>query len=253
MRTPQVIVFPDVETLSHAAAAQFTFLVQQKSRDDRPFMVALNGGGTPQRLFELLGQSPYREQINWEVVHIFWGDERCVPPDAPGSNYGQAWQAWLRHVPIPATNIHRIQGELTPHAAAADYTIQLKAFSQGESPWPVFDLILLGMGDDGHTASLFPGAMTPEQQIQPVLAVTAAYEGRPAHRITLTPLVFNQARHIWVMVTGAKKARIVAAALHGPHQPEHLPMQRIQPEQGKLTWMLDDAAAAQLPSTQRRQ
>lgn len=253
MLSPQVIVFPDLEALSLAAAAQFASLVQQNSRSNHSFMVALNGGSTPQRLFELLGQSPYREQINWEVVHIFWGDERCVPPDDPGSNYGQAWRTWLRHVPIPAANIHRIKGELAPDAAAADYAIQLKTFSQGESPWPVFDLILLGMGDDGHTASLFPGIMTPEEQIQPVLAVTAAYENRPTHRITLTPLVLNQARHIWIMVTGEKKAHTVAAALHGPHQPQQLPIQRIRPEHGKLTWMLDDAAARQLPSTQRRQ
>lgn len=247
------MVFPDLEALSLAAAAQFAHLVQQNSRRNHSFTVALNGGSTPQGLFEQLGQSPYREQINWEIVHIFWGDERCVPPDAPGSNYGQAWQAWLQHVPIPAINIHRIKGELTSDAAAADYTAQLKTFSQEKSPWPMFDLILLGMGDDGHTASLFPGSITREEQIQPVLAVTAVYEDRPAHRITLTPLVFNQARHIWVMATGRKKAPTVAAALHGPYQPAHFPIQRIRPEPGELTWMLDDAAASQLPLAQRRQ
>ena len=246
MPGPHLAVFPNNEALSNAAAAQFASLVRQKSTSHRPFAVALNGGSTPQRLFELLGQSPYQEQINWNNVHFFWGDERCVPPDAPGSNYGQAWQAWLRHIPLPPTHIHRIKGELDPVAAAADYTTQLEQFRPGETPWPVFDLLLLGMGDDGHTASLFPGPISTAEQDHPVLAVTATYEDRPARRVTLTPLVFNEAQQIWVMVTGKKKAGTVAAALRGPYQPEKLPIQRIRPTYGTITWMLDDAAAYQL-------
>ncbi len=243
MAAPRIEVLPDLDALSLAAANQFASLAQQTHTTHQPFTVALNGGGTPERLFTLLGQPPFQAQVDWSRVHIFWGDERCVPPDTPGSNYQQAWSAWLQHVPIPAENIHRVQGELEPVAAAADYAQQLASFAH---PFPRFDLVLLGMGEDGHTASLFPGPISTAEQTQTVIPVVATYEDRPAQRISLTPLVFNQAQHVWVMATGAKKARTVAAAIHGPRQPEQLPIQRIRPASGEIVWWLDVAAAADL-------
>lgn len=249
MGIPHIEVFPDLAALSLAAANQFVSLAQQAHTTNQPFTVALNGGGTPERLFILLGQTPFQEQVDWSGVHIFWGDERCVLPNTPGSNYQQAWTAWLQYVPIPAENIHRVRGELDPTAAATDYAHQLASFAQtifSAHPFPRFDLVLLGMGEDGHTASLFPGPISKAEQTQTVIPVVATYEDRPAQRVSLTPLVFNQARHIWVMATGAKKACTVAVALDGLQQPEQLPIQRIRPESGDMVWWLDTAAAADL-------
>ena len=253
MASPLVTVFPDLEQLSLAAATHFLTLAQAKQITGQPFVIALNGGGTPQRLFEWLGQPPYRDQIDWTQVHIFWGDERCVPPTETGSNFHQTWSAWLRHVPIPPINLYRVRGEMEPAAAAQDYAQQLQTYAATimpapRWPFPLFDLVWLGMGADGHTAALFPGPLTPAEETQTVISVNAVYGGRPARRVTLTPWVFNKARHIVVMATGEQKAGTVAAALYGPHQPEKYPIQRIQPEEGEIGWWLDNAAAGQLPA-----
>jgi 6-phosphogluconolactonase len=239
-RPPEVIVLPNLEAVSQAAAERFVHLAQTQS----PFSVALAGGGTPRRLFELLATPPFSERIPWERVHVFWGDERCVPPDDPGSNYRMAREALLDHVPLPTDNIHRVHGELDPETAAQAYATELHGFFGAQ--WPVFDLILLGMGDDGHTASLFPGSDALREKTRPVIGVTAQYQDRPARRVTLTPPAINAAREVMFLVVGASKAQTLQAVLKGAFQPHVLPAQIVQPTDGHLAWLVDGTAGRQI-------
>ncbi len=236
-----VVVLPDSDSLSLAAANQFLNAVQAAVSQRGRALVALSGGTTPIRLFQTLAKAPFSAQIPWDVVHFFWCDERCVPPDDPESNFGQASQALFRPLNLPEINLHRIDGELEPEQAALVYAETLMQFRSSGLLWPVFDLVLLGLGADGHTASLFPGASLPERE--PVLAVTASYQGRPARRVTLTPMVLNMARLVIFMVAGTDKANAVKLALLGPPDPLRYPAQRIQPNQGALYWLVDAAAA----------
>ncbi|MBK8902793.1 MAG: 6-phosphogluconolactonase [Anaerolineaceae bacterium] len=235
--------FADAATFNRAAARLLTTLAQEAVADHGRFSIALSGGGTPTGVYKLWGKRPFRDEIPWQQTHLFWGDERLVPPDVEGSNYNQVANLLLPHVPIPPENVHRAKGELPMAAAAADYTEQLKKFAAG-TPVPVLDVVLLGMGRDGHTASLFPGS--PVVQPEWVVGVMAEYDGRPAQRLSLTPTVLNQARHIVFLVTGADKAATLQQVIFGPHQPEQMPVQRIQPAHGTLTWLTDTAAAQNL-------
>ena len=241
---PELRIFHDFEKLSRHAANLF---IEQSNRSiierDR-FLVALNGGNTPTRLFRLLG-TDFRNQIEWGKVIVFWGDERCVPPDDPGSSYGQARDMLLSRVPILDSNIHRVKTELGPAEASRDYSLTLKGFASPPLDVPRFDLVYLGMGDDGHTASLFPGS--PVHVTQPVIPVTANYQDRPANRVTMTQLVFNQARMIVFMATGEKKAVTLAEVLSDRYNPEKYPAQRINPQDGEMIWLVDDSAAGKLP------
>jgi 6-phosphogluconolactonase len=232
-----MIVLPDLEAVSQAAAEHFVHLAQKQSS----FSVALAGGGTPRGVYELLATPPFSEQIPWGRVHVFWGDERCVPPDDPGSNYRMARETLLDRVPLPTDNIHRVHGELDPETAAQAYAAELRDFFGAQ--WPVFDLILLGMGDDGHTASLFPGSDALREKTRPVVGVTAQYQDRPARRVTLTPPAINAARHVMFLVVGASKANALQAVLEGPYQPHRLPAQIVQPTDGHLVWLVDGMAA----------
>jgi 6-phosphogluconolactonase len=240
---PDVRIFKDLEQLSRHAAELFVEQAAQALVDRDHFLVALNGGSTPNRLFQLLA-TDFRDQVDWSKVHIFWGDERCVPTDDPGSSYGQAREVWLRHVPIPDRNVHRIYGELGPAEASRDYAVTLKRFVSLPLHWPRFDLVYLGMGEDGHTASLFPGS--PVDVPEPAIPVTAHYQDRPANRVTLTPLVLNNARTIVFMATGEKKAQTLAEVLSDRYNPELYPAQRIKPKDGRLIWLVDEAAASRL-------
>lgn len=239
MTTPDIRVVDDVA----AAAAKYveTALRDTLADSDRVSLV-LSGGTTPLALYERLAEVA---GLSWERIHVFWGDERLVPPDDPGSNYAAAREALLRHVPLPEENVHRVKGELEPAAAVADYAEQLRSFAQQHdpgcpSPWPRFDMVLLGLGADGHTASLFPGS--PVACVVPVMTVTADYEGRPAERITLTPIVFNHARRVVFLVTGGNKNAAAAAALSLERDLERHPAQRIEPEEGEVVWFMDKAA-----------
>lgn len=242
---PEIRIFNDLEALSRAAADLFVEQAANSIVERNQFLVALNGGSTPNRLFQLLA-TDYREKIDWSRVHIFWGDERCVPSDDPGSSYGQARDLLLSHVPTPDSNIHRIQGELSPLEAAKEYALVLKEFASPSLQWPRFDLVYLGMGEDGHTASLFPGS--PVEISAPVMPVTAHYQDRPANRVTLTPVVFDAARMIVFMATGEKKAKTLAEVLGDTHtrNPVQYPAQRIHPTDGRLMWLIDKAAASKL-------
>ncbi|HLO32508.1 MAG TPA: 6-phosphogluconolactonase [Anaerolineales bacterium] len=245
---PEIRIFKDVEELSRAAAKLFIEQAAQSIAERDRFLVALNGGNTPTRLFQLLATNE-RAKVDWSMVHIFWGDERCVPPEDPGSSYGQARDILLNHIPIPDANIHRLKGELGPAEAASDYSSTLKEFASAPLQWPRFDLLYLGMGEDGHTASLFPGS--PVDVSEPALPVTAHYQDRPANRVTLTPLVFNSARLIAFMATGEKKAGTLAEVLSNRYNPELYPAQRIDPQDGRLIWLVDEAAASKLPQELR--
>jgi 6-phosphogluconolactonase len=238
-------LFKDLEELSHTAAELFVEQAAQSIADRGRFLVALNGGSTPNRLFQLLA-SEYREKVGWSNVYVFWGDERCVPPDDPGSSYGQARETLLSRVPISEENIHRVKGELEPAEASEKYSRTLQRFASPTLEWPRFDLVYLGMGEDGHTASLFPGS--PIDVLEPTLPVTAHYQDRPADRVTLTPVVFNSARLIVFMATGEKKAQTLAQVLGGRYNPELYPAQRIEPREGRLIWLVDEDAASRLPT-----
>jgi 6-phosphogluconolactonase len=239
-------IFQDLESLSREAARIFGKQAAKAIEERGRFLAALNGGGTPQRLFQLLAEE-YREKIAWNDVHIFWGDERCVPPGEAGSNYGQARDAFLGHVPVSDSNIHRVRGELEPAEAARDYALTLSGFAAAPLDFPRFDLVYLGLGEDGHTASLFPGS--PAEVTEPVIPVTAQYQDRPANRVTLTQVVFNQARMVVFMATGEKKAGVLAEVLSGRYNPDQYPAQRIEPKamDGRLIWLLDEDAAGRLP------
>lgn len=243
MAEPDVRVYPDAAGVAAAAAGAFSEAVADAVVARGRFTVALSGGGTPLALYRALARPPHDSTIPWESVYIFWGDERLVPPDDPESNYAQARAAFLDALPIPPANIHRARGILGA-AAVIDYAAQLRIAGRAEGEgrdWPRFDLVLLGLGSDGHTASLFPGS--PAEASEPVVQVAARYEGRPADRLTLTPRVFNDARRVWFLVTGEGKAAAVTAALREPPDPQARPAQRIHPAGGTVTWWLDAAAA----------
>ena len=241
---PEIHVFNDLENLSRAAANLFTAQAAESITKRNRFLVALNGGNTPMRLFQLPATDD-RDQVDWKRVHVFWGDERCVPPDDAGSSYGQARDALLSRVPIPDSNIHRIIGELAPVEASGNYSLTVRRFASPPLEWPRFDLVYLGMGEDGHTASLFPGS--PVEEAAPVIPVTAHYQYRPANRVTLTPAVFNSARRVVFMVTGAKKAVTLAEVLSDRYNPGQYPAQRINPNDGGSIWLVDEEAASKLP------
>ena len=226
--------FRDSDELSQAATKKFIELANQAISERGRFLVSLSGGSTPMKLYEKLAN----ETLDWSRVHFFWGDERCVPVDDPGNTYGS--MRGILFNKIGTTNIHRVESELEPASAAQAYAHTLSGFADAPFDFPRFDLVLLGMGDDGHTASLFPGS--PVDIETSTIAVTAHYQDRPANRVSLTSKVFNQAREIWFLVTGAGKAETLRRVINGERNLEQLPAQRIQPVNGNLIWMIDEAA-----------
>lgn len=234
-------VFPDHEALSRAAAELVASRAAAAIASRGRALLAISGGGTPLEAYALLGGPDYRARVDWERLFVFWADERCVPPGHPESNYGAAREAWLGRVPLPQANLVRVRGELEPEAAASDYAKALARFARTPRRWPRFDLAVLGLGADGHTASLFPGS--PPEMDAPVLAVTAGYHGRPAARVTLTPPVLNDARAALFLVSGAGKAAALAGVLEGEHDPARWPAQRVRPHAGELLYFADRPAA----------
>jgi 6-phosphogluconolactonase len=231
----QIESYPDAAGLTQAAAERFSALATQALTRQGQFAVALSGGSTPRATYELLASEAFAPCINWPRVHVFWGDERCVPPDHPDSNYRMAREALLDRVPIPAENVHRIQGELSPEQAAIAYQAELEAALGADGR---FDLILLGMGMDGHTASLFPGTAAIHERTRWV--VSHYVEKLDAWRVTLTLSVIDAARHVLFLVSGAAKAEPLARIRAG----EQLPAGLVKPDPGQLTWLVDAAAAA---------
>jgi 6-phosphogluconolactonase len=196
-------------------------------------------------MYELLATDPFKARVDWSVVHIFFGDERMVAPDHPDSNYRMTLEALLSHVPIPQDNVHPIKGVGDAVTDARIYEKELRSFFSG-SEWPRFDLVLLGLGKDGHTASLFPGT---NALVESGASVVANWiEDLDAFRITLTAPTINAATSVDFLVTGADKAQALAAVLEGPSDPEHLPAQLIKPESRSVTWLVDAQAASKLSS-----
>lgn len=239
----QVFIFDNSQEVARAAADRFVDLARAAIRESGRFSVALSGGSTPKVVYELLASGAYRDSLDWSQVHIFFGDERCVPPDDAESNYRMANEAMLSRLPIPPQNIHRMQGVGDAEANARLYEDELRAYFTNAS-WPRFDLIFLGMGDDGHTASLFPNS--------PALSETTAWvaanwvEKFNAFRITLTLPAINHAAHIVFLVTGSGKAQRLSEVLSGEIESTQLPSQLIRPVAGSLEWLVDKAAAASL-------
>lgn len=236
------------DVLARQAARYLTELSRESIRTSRRFTLVLSGGFTPKGLYERLAEAEFSKKLDWNSIHIFWGDERCVPPDHPESNYRMARESLIDHVPLPPQNVHRIRGEMEPQAASIAYEKELKAFffpGHAECPGvPGFDLILLGMGDDGHTASLFPKTAALHEQKRWVVAPYV--EKLRSWRMTLTPRLINAAHNVLFLVSGRDKARCLKEVLQGPYRPDELPAQLIRPESGRLSWMIDVEAACLL-------
>jgi 6-phosphogluconolactonase len=236
-------VFNDINELSQYAANLFVETANRSIAERGRFLAALSGGNTPMRLYELLGNS-FQDRVDWTQTHFFWGDERCVPVDDAGNSYGRTKKVLFDKINIPDENIHRIPSELEPDSASREYARTLTLFAEPPLAWPRFDLTLLGMGDDGHTASLFPNSLMDVDS--PTLVVTANYQGRPANRVTLTQKVLNSSRNVLFMVAGKSKAVTLSRVLSDKYIPVELPAQRIAPQNGTLTWLVDAEAGSLL-------
>lgn len=244
---PDVKILADAKELAKAAAELFIQIVGSTVAQKGTCRVVLAGGSTPQALYSLLASEPYSEQVAWDRLHIFFGDERCMPPDYPDSNYRKAYQSLIRNVPLLPENIHRIPAELEPERAAERYEEKLLAYFSSqidptEREAASFDLVLLGMGDDGHTASLFPGTPVIHEDTRWVAAQYVDKLG--AWRITLTPAILNRSAHILFLVSGAGKSDTLQHVIYGSYQPERYPAQIIQPDSGSVIWLVDEAAAS---------
>lgn len=235
-------VFDSAEQVAIAAAERFVERALQSQRRSNRFCVALAGGTTPKRVYELLATDEFSGRIDWTRVHLFFGDERAVPPDHPESNYEMVNAALISKVEIPGGNIHRIIGEADPRAGALSYENELRAFFAGEA-WPDFDLILLGMGEDGHTASIFPNSGAMKETVHWLVA-TRNPETRQ-DRITVTLPVLNHGKCVTFLVVGQKKARRLADVMNSSTL-ERLPAQAINPVAGTLEWLVDAGAASLL-------
>lgn len=243
----KILGFDDAETVAQYAAREFVRRARTAVATSGAFKVALAGGATPRRSYELIAQSPLARQIDWEATHIFFGDERSVPPDHSESNFRTAFETLLSKVNIPEAQIHRMEGERSAlEQAAADYQEALgRSFDVAwGSGWPRFDLVMLGMGDDGHTASLFPGTAALEEKEAWVVANDVPQKS--TRRLTLTAPVLNAAHCIMFTVAGAAKAAPLAAVLEGPRRPDLFPAQWIEPGDGDLLWLVDRGAASRL-------
>lgn len=233
-------VFNNPEEVATAAADRFVQAATEAITSRGRFDVALSGGTTPKRVYQLLASNAYRDRIDWTRVHIFFGDERCVPLDDRESNYRMAREALLSHVPIPSENVSPMQGEGDPNLNAQKYEQELRrSFNNVE--WPTFDLVLLGLGEDAHTASLFPGTNALHEDKSWVVANWV--EKLNTWRITLTAPAINHAARILFLVTGRGKAKPLSTVISGPVDTEEFPAQLIKPTNGSLEWLIDQAAA----------
>ena len=234
-------VYRDSQTVARAVAELFIATGRMAAAERGAFRVALSGGNTPRAAYELLGQEPLRDELSWSDVFIYFGDERCVPPNDEQSNYRMAQETFLDAVGIPHANVHRIRGEADPGQAANEYASILRA-DLGDAPR--LDLMMLGLGPDGHTASLFPGTPPDTDDDSLVRAVYA--QSQMMWRVTMTPKVINLARTVVFAVEGAAKAQILAAVYQGPFDPVKYPAQIVKPVSKRLLWFVDELAAGML-------
>lgn len=239
----KIKIFSTPDALAEGAAAFIAALAEKAVADKGRFVISLSGGSTPKHLFQLLATAPYSRQIPWGKTYVFWGDERCVPADDEQNNAHMARQALLDKIGIPAENVFPVQVQLSPGPAAINYEKKIKEFFAGQPP--VFDLILLGLGENGHTASLFPGTDALDEHTHLVKDVYVTE--LKMYRITMTEKLINQAGNILFLVEGTGKADIVHKVIAGPLKPDVYPAQLIKPVHGILCWYLDSQAAALLP------
>lgn len=231
-------VYTDSAALARAAAEHFVGLAERSISLNKRFSVALSGGNTPRSMYRLLATPEFSNRVEWKHVHLFWGDERCVPPDHHESNYAMAWESFIDHVPISMDNIHRTLGEVDPIVAAESYEQELK--DHFKSKTPRFDLVLLGVGEDGHTASLFPGSAAAQEATR--LAVAVQHPITNAWRVTLTFLSINCAANVTFMVSGSSKAQILRVVRSGVDAVELFPASGVNPADGALHWLCDRSA-----------
>jgi 6-phosphogluconolactonase len=243
-------VSPDAASLAQRAAQYFVEMVGEAVAGQGRARIAISGGSTPKATFQLLADpnQPWRSRMPWNDLELYWVDERCVGPDDAESNYRMTREALLDHVPLAPAQIHRIEGELKPQAAADKYESELRnSFRLEGAQSPRFDLVALGMGPDGHTASLFPHTAAIHETSR--LATANQVPQMDAWRVTLTWPVINAARSVFFLIAGPDKAGVLNQVLTGPRDVERLPSQLIRPSSGILTLILDKAAAALLPPT----
>ena len=240
----RIIIKDDLAGLSTAATHIFTMTARDSVAENGRFVAAISGGSTPRPMHRMLTETSISSEIPWAKTHIFWVDERCVPENDPASNYGSAKKDFLDHVPIPPKQIHRMPGAIPPEEGERRYQKELIDFFQvKQGEFPVFDLIFLGIGVDGHTASLFPGHHALNEKERLVMAVKG---GSPdVNRLTMTYPVLNHAGHVIFLVSGKDKATTMRSLFEDGHA--LFPAQRIQPLSGALTWLLDREAASSLP------
>lgn len=233
-------IYPDAEALNNAAAELIADEAHQAAQARGRFVVALAGGNTPRRTYEILAREPFRNLVPWQQTHVFWGDERCVPADDPRNNALMARRTLLDHVPVPPEQIHPMACNGSPASAAVEYEALLRGFfTDGR---PRFDLVMLGLGENGHTASLFPGTSVLEEQQRWVGDVYVP-DDEGLHRLTLTAAAINQAALVVFMVSGSDKAPILRKVLKEAQDPRSIPAQLIKPADGGLLWLVDRDAA----------
>jgi 6-phosphogluconolactonase len=239
----QVRVYPTRSAAAHAAAAQFVATAEKAMNARGRFTVALAGGNTPRDVYRLLATEEYASMVDWPNVSVFWGDERCVPFNDPENNASMARETLLNHVPVAPNNIYRIQSQLPPQEAAQNYEQTLRRYFSGRGTnLPNFDLVLLGIGAEGHTASLFPGSPLLNEKERWVGAVYV--EKMKSWRISLTPVALNAASKVLFTVIGEEKAQAVKQILTEPKQPNLLPAQVVDPPDGQVLWIFDKPASS---------
>jgi len=243
-------VYRDPEQLARAAAELFVSLSETAFESRGRFRVALSGGSTPHRVYELLATNEFSRRVDWKGIEFFWGDERYVAADDCESNYRMVAEALLRHIPVPAANIHRVRTEISPARAAAEaYEIELRQSFEYAPAIPQFDLIFLGIGTNGHTASLFPHSPVLDEKSR---LIAADFVGAAnMWRITMTLPLLNRGRTVAFLAEGNQKAEVLREVLLGPSDSQRLPAQLVAPE-GKLLWMMDEAAVTLLPQMNTR-
>ena len=248
-QAPAIHTFTDAQELTRAAAGLFLEVGKQAIAERNRFLVALSGGSTPKALYSILANDKYAQQLDWSKVHFLFGDERSVPPTHADSNFAMANAILFSPLHIPSAQIHRMRGEDPPETAAAQYETTLRHLTAAvPGQWPRLDLVLLGMGDDGHTASLFPGTASLTEQTRWVAPSTSPQGTRA--RVTLTLGVINHASVVLFLVAGRNKAAVVRRVLEQrPGDPGPYPAALIRPETGRLLWYLDRAAASELTAT----
>ena len=247
---PNVSVLADADSLADAAAERIVAAAARAIDSHGRFVVALSGGSTPRRTYERLAEPAIASRVKWPRVHVVWVDERCVPPGDAESNYRLARETLLDHVPIPAANVHRMHGEDNPVAAAAFYERTLRTLfstpsgAPSTAPGKRIDLAVMGLGDNGHTASIFPGSVAIDEHERWVMAERVS--ATPPWRITLTAPMLDACAELLFLVVGGAKANVLHRVLDGPRQPRELPAQLIAPSAGQLSWLVDASAASEL-------